>query len=113
MGSSMELAPAKPITWKKRGNEGKKSKESGRLCLHTHLRDLPQGRAKEIQSWRETTSLSSWTSCGSVDAPLLPKPGYCCISWQRQFATSLDPWCPIKQCTPSPNYGTGLPSPGS
>lgn len=38
---------------------------------------------------------------------------YCCISWQDQFSTDLDPWCPIKQCTPGPNYGVGLPSPGS
>lgn len=34
----------------------------------------------------------------------------CCVSWQDQFTTSLDPWCPIKQCTPTPNYGAGLPS---
>ena len=38
---------------------------------------------------------------------------YCCVSWQGRSATSLGSWFPIKQHAPGPNYGSGLPSPGS
>ncbi|OPJ85270.1 hypothetical protein AV530_011720 [Patagioenas fasciata monilis] len=107
MGSSMELAPAKPVTWKKGGEmKGKR--------VHRHLRD-PQGRRNKgnPEAGGESTTLCPWTSCGSVDATLVPKPRFCCTSRQDQFATNLDPECPVKQHTPGPNYGAGIPSPGS